>query len=128
MILLLSGLVSQILYRDYLNFFNHSLVNLPVLLFFIGAATAVLAMLGLVGVCLNSLVLLTTYISIMILLLTLEVVVGLFYYHYLDTVSLLLHQQLLEGLKIFNKPEFRGVTESWNVAQHEVCSYLDYPQ
>ena len=57
-----------------------------------------------------------------------EVVLGLFYYHYLDTVSLLLHQQLLEGLKIFNKPEFRGVTESWNVAQHEVCSYLDYPQ
>ena len=119
MIVLLSGLVSQLLYKDYLNFFNHSLINIPVLLFFIGVTTAILAMLGLVGVCLNNPVLLTTYISVTVFILTVEVVACLCFYHYQDTVSLFFHHQLLNGLSIFNNPEYHGVTETWNVAQHE---------
>lgn len=119
MIVLLSGLVSQLLYKDYLNFFNHSLINIPILLFFIGVTTAILAMLGLVGVCLNNPVLLTTSISVMVFILTVEVVTCLCFYHYQDTVSLFLHHQLLNGLGIFNNPDYRGVTETWNVAQHE---------
>ena len=41
------------MFRDYLNFFNHSVINLPVILFFLGSTTAIVAMLGLVGVCLE---------------------------------------------------------------------------
>ena len=119
MILLLGGLVSQLLYKDYLNFFNHSLINIPVLLFFAGLTTSILAMLGLVGVCLNHRVLLTANISVMVFTLSLEVVGCLSFYHYQDTVSLFLHHQLLSGLGIFNNPDYRGVTETWNVAQHE---------
>ena len=119
MILLLGGLVSHLLYRDYLNFFNHSLINIPVLLFFTGVLTAILSMLGLVGVCLTSRVLLTTFISLMVFTLAVEVVACLVFYHYQSTVSLFVHHQLLAGLEIFNNPEYRGVTETWNVAQHE---------
>ena len=124
MILLLSGLVSQVLYKDYLNFFNHSLINIPVLLFFTGVTTALLAMLGLVGACLNNRVLLTTSISVMVFTLTLEMVGSLGFYHYQDTVSLFVHYQLLSGLGIFNNPDYRGVTETWNVAQHEAGSVM----
>ena len=124
MILLLSGLVSQVLYKDYLNFFNHSLINIPVLLFFTGVITALLAMLGLVGACLNNRVLLTTSISVMVFTLTLEMVGSLGFYHYQDTVSLFVHYQLLSGLGIFNNPDYRGVTETWNVAQHEAGSVM----
>merc|ERR1712079_209565 len=110
MMMLVSGLVSHLLYRDYLNFFNHSTVNIPVLLFFLGAITCTLAMLGLGGVCLNSLPLLTASISLILLLVTVEVVAGLLSYYYLDTLAVFLHHQLLEGLKVFNHPEYRGVT------------------
>ena len=87
--------------------------------------TCTLAMLGLGGVCLNSLPLLTASISLILLLVTVEVVAGLSSYYYLDTLAVFLHHQLLEGLKVFNHQEFRGVTETWNVAQHEVSGHRD---
>ena len=120
MILLLCGLVAQLLFRDYLNFFNHRLINIPVLLFFLGATIAMISMVGLLGVWLNKVLLLTCYISLLVVSLTVEVVMVLLYYHYQDTVSLFLQHHLLQGLTSFTDPQFRGVTETWNVAQHEV--------
>ena len=48
-LLLLSGTVYQALYRNYLNIFNDSLLNLPILVFLIGMMTCCVSLLGLLG-------------------------------------------------------------------------------
>ena len=86
MMMLLSGMMAHSLYKDYLNFLNHQLLNLPVLVFLTGVVMTGVACQGLLGSCLSSRRLLYSYSASLVLLVLLEMGAGLLYYYHIDQV------------------------------------------
>ena len=88
--MLLSGMIAHSLYKDYLNFLNNHLLNLPVLVFLAGLVMSGVALQGLVGSCLSSRKLLYSYSGSLVMLVLLEMGAGLLYYYHIDQVPLFL--------------------------------------
>ena len=136
-VVLVLGLGWQALHRDYLNMLLDPLLNLPVLLAILGTALATLSLLGLLGAAWRNTNIMYSYLGVGVLILTLEVVFGLVFYRYMDQVLpcpgprvlvtmagvqvfAYVEAKLVAGMAVFSHPGYRGVTETWNVMQHEV--------
>ena len=140
--LLLCGMICQVMYKNYLNILNDEVLNLPVLMLLLGVIISMVSVLGLLGAVHNNITIITIYIFTVVITLTIQLVLGMSFYYHMDYVSLFhltvvlsffnskqvvdyVQRKLISGLMTFTYPGFQGVTETWNVVQHEVHNYYD---
>ena len=87
MTLLLCGMISQAIYKNYLNFLNDDVLNLPVLMFLLGVIISMVSVLGLFGAVHNSITIISIYIFTFVITITIQLVLGLSYYYHMDLVK-----------------------------------------
>jgi len=127
LLLLASGAVLQAVYKNYLSYLGEGL-SIPLLLLFTGILISVLAWLGCWGSIREEATLTCLYTGLLTLIFSMEVVVGLVAYHAKYKLGGWLEERLVMGMQNFQKPGYGGVTETWNVIQHELgcCGVGDY--
>ena len=69
-----------------------------------------------------------TYAVMMTLILLSMIGVAITIYIYKDDVSKVITDGMKKGQQNYGKDDFKGVTEAWNIVQHELkcCGVVDY--
>ena len=116
----ISGLVLQGTNSHHLDFFGNNFLNLPVILTCFGCFLFFVTSLGCVGALTSNRELVLLYTSLLTTVLVIEAVTVWSVWLLRAEVFIFLRTQVETGMRNFNMPGYRGVTETWNVMQHEV--------
>ena len=116
----ISGLVLQATNSHHLDFFGNKFLNLPVILTSFGCILFFITSLGCVGVITSNRELLLLYTTLLTTMLMVEAVSVWTVWLLRGQVYTFVQEQVEMGMRNFNLPGYKGVTETWNVMQHEV--------
>ena len=117
------GIFLQASNHHYFDFFNNSLLNIPVISTSLGCSIFFISSLGYLGVMMSNNNLLLLYAILMTSSLILEVasisIISKSFTRIVKMFTVLLE----DGMNNYAKPDYRGVTNTWDVFQHEVYMY-----
>ena len=117
---IISGLVLQATNSRHLDFFGNKFLNLPVILTSFGCVLFFITSLGCVGAITSNRDLVLLYTALLTTILLVEAVAVWTAWLLRDEVFSFIKAQVEMGMRNFNLPGYKGVTETWNVMQHEV--------
>ena len=117
---IISGLVLQATNSHHLDFFGNKFLNLPVILTCFGCILFFITSLGCVGLITSNRELLLLYTTLLTTMLMVEAVSVWTIWLLKGQVYTFMQEQVEMGMRNFNLPGYKGVTETWNVMQHEV--------
>lgn len=128
LILIVTGSVIQGVYSQYLDFLGSKVLNAPVLLIAVGCLIFVITFFGCCGAIKESHCMTLTFAVLLAVIFLIEVGAGIGAYSARKDVRGTLERHMERGLQNYGRKEYRGVTETWNVVQHELkcCGAQEY--
>lgn len=128
LILIITGLVIQSIYSQYLDFLGSQFFNAPVLLIVVGFVIFFVTFFGCCGAIKENHCMTATFAVLMALIFLVELGAGIGAYIMKDDVGNILNTNMEKGLQNYGKEGYRGVTETWNIVQHELkcCGAEEY--
>lgn len=126
--LIVTGGVIQGVYSQYLDFLGDKFFNAPVLLVVVGCIIFFVTFFGCCGAVKENHCMTVTFSVLLALIFLLELGAGIGAYMMRQEVRGIIETNMEKGLLNFNKEGYRGVTETWNVVQHEMncCGAQEY--
>lgn len=130
-IIIIAGIVIQVAYRQYLDFLDHSIFSIPVLLISLGFLITSISFCGCCGAVNEHHGLTSSYSWVLGFLFILELATGVVIFNYHHQVGMFIEASMESGMKNFDRQGYKGVTETWNVLQHDLSccgtqSYQDW--
>jgi len=130
LVLVVAGVVIQSAYSQYLDFLGHHF-STPVFLIILGIIIFSVSFFGCCGAINESHCMTLTFAWLLGIIFLLEVVVGVTAYNLRSQLGGLVEENMEAGMGNFMRAGYKGVTETWNVLQHEfsccgVVSYQDW--
>jgi len=130
LVLVVAGVVIQSAYSQYLDFLGHNF-STPVFLIILGVIIFSVSFFGCCGAINESHCMTLTFAWLLGIIFLLEVVVGVTAYNLRSQLGGLVEENMEAGMGNFMRSGYKGVTETWNVLQHEfsccgVVSYQDW--
>jgi len=131
LLLLVMGLVVQSAHSQYLDFLSHRLLSPPVLLTVLGGVIFGISFFGCCGAIRESHALTRTFSVLLAVVFFVEMIAVLAAYHMREQMVHSVERRMEAGMRNFFRQGYRGVSETWNVVQHELecCgtqSYTDW--
>ena len=122
------GAYIQVQMKQYLDFLGDTYLNTSVILIIIGGVMLLISFFGCCGACTENPCMVYTYAAMMTLILLSMIGVAITIYIYKDDVNAVITDGMKKGQQNYGKPEFKGVTEAWNIVQHELkcCGVVNY--
>lgn len=122
------GAYIQVQMKQYLDFLGDTYLNTSVILIIIGGVMLLISFFGCCGACTENPCMVYTYAAMMTLILLSMIGVAITIYIYKDDVNAVITDGMKKGQENYDKPEFKGVTEAWNIVQHELkcCGVVNY--
>jgi len=105
--------------KSYLDFLDDNYTNASLVLIIIGAIIMIVAFFGCCGACTESPCMMYTYGTLMALILISLIGVAITIVVFKDDVKTLVEEKMKEGMQKYDASESGGVTETWNIIQHE---------
>jgi CD63 antigen len=126
--LVITGGVIQGVYRQYLDFLGSQFFSAPVLLVVVGCIIFFVTFFGCCGAIKENHCMTVTFSVFLSLIFLLELGAGIGAYMMRGDVRGVVETNMEKGLLNYGKQGFRGVTETWNVVQHEMkcCGAQEY--
>lgn len=130
-IIIIAGIVIQVAWRQYLDFYDHSIFSIPVFLFSLGLIITIISFCGCCGSINEHHGLTTSYSWVLGSLFVIELLLGITIFNLHNQVGMFFESSMEAAMKNFHRQGYKGVTETWNVLQHELSccgaeSYLDW--
>lgn len=131
LVLVLAGVVIQLAYRQYLDFLDHGLLSIPAFLLLTGLLIFLISVCGCCGSLGEHHCLTSTYSWVLGTLFLLQLLIGLIIFNMQSQVGRVMEESLEAGMRNFMRAGYKGVTETWNILQHELSccgtkSYQDW--
>lgn len=125
------GAYIQVNMTKYLDFLGDTYLNTSVILIIIGVAMLIVTFFGCCGACTQNHCMLYTFGTLLALILLSLIGVAITIYVYKDDVKQVVTDGMTKGMQEFGQDQHDGVTETWNVVQHEfkccgVQTYADW--
>lgn len=122
------GAWSQIAAKDYLNFLGESYVNTPIFLMVVGGIIFIVAFVGCCGACQENKCLIYTYAFLLAVILVAQIGAGIAAYMLKGDLDTEVTKNMEFGMENYNKPDFTGVTHTWDIVQKELkCCGVEAP-
>jgi CD63 antigen len=122
--LIITGCVIQGVYSNYLDFLGDSFFNTPVLLVVVGCIIFFITFFGCCGAIKEHHGMTIAFSVLLALILVVELGAGIASYAFRDQVGSIIEHNMEKGLKNYGMEGYKGVTETWNIVQHEVVYYF----
>lgn len=126
--LIITGCVIQGVYSNYLDFLGDSFFNTPVLLVVVGCIIFFVTFFGCCGAIKENHCMTLAFSVFLALILLIELGAGIASYTFRDEVGAIIEANMEKGLQNYGKDTYKGVTETWNIVQHELkcCGAQEY--
>lgn len=126
--LIITGGVIQGVYKEYLDFLGDQFFNTPVLLIVVGCIIFFVTFFGCCGAIKENHCMTVTFTILLVFIFLLEMGAGIAAYMLRSDVRGIIEINMERGQQNFNKEGFKGVTETWNIVQHELkcCGSQEY--
>lgn len=126
--LIITGCVIQGVYSNYLDFLGDSFFNTPVLLVVVGCIIFFVTFFGCCGAIKEHHCMTLAFSVFLSLILLIELGAGIASYTFRQQVGSIIETNMEKGLQNYGKATFKGVTETWNIVQHEMkcCGAQEY--
>jgi len=126
--LIITGCVIQGVYSNYLDFLGDSFFNTPVLLVVVGCIIFFVTFFGCCGAIKEHHCMTLAFSVFLSLILIIELGAGCASYAFRQQVGKIIESNMEKGLQNYAKPSYKGVTETWNIVQHELkcCGAQEY--
>jgi CD63 antigen len=126
--LIITGCVIQGVYSNYLDFLGDSFFNTPVLLVVVGCIIFFVTFFGCCGAIKEHHCMTLAFSVFLSLILIIELGAGIASYAFRNQVGGIIESNMEKGLMNYGKDGYKGVTETWNIVQHELkcCGAQEY--
>jgi len=124
MILIITGAVVQAQYSQYMDFLGSKFFNAPTLLVVVGLMVFGIAFFGCCGAIKENYCMTMTFSVLLSLVFLLEFGAGIAAYTMKGELRSTIETNMEKGMLNFGKEHYKGVTETWNIVQHDVINYL----
>jgi len=126
--LIITGCVIQGVYSNYLDFLGDSFFNTPVLLVVVGCIIFFITFFGCCGAIKEHHCMTLAFSVFLALILVIELGAGIASYAFKDQVHAIIEKNMEKGLQNYGEEGYKGVTETWNIVQHELkcCGAQEY--
>jgi len=126
--LIVTGCVIQGVYSNYLDFLGDSFFNTPVLLVVVGCIIFSITFFGCCGAIKEHHCMTLSFSVLLALILVIELGAGIASYAFREQVGGIIESNMEKGLQNYGKDGYKGVTETWNIVQHELkcCGAQEY--
>lgn len=126
--LIITGCVIQGVYSNYLDFLGDSFFNTPVLLVVVGCIIFFVTFFGCCGAIKEHHCMTLAFSVFLSLILLIELGAGIASYAFRQQVGTIIESNMEKGLQNYGKQTYKGVTETWNIVQHELkcCGAQEY--
>jgi len=126
--LIITGCVIQGVYSNYLDFLGDSFFNTPVLLVVVGCIIFFVTFFGCCGAIKEHHCMTLSFSVFLALILVIELGAGIASYAFREQVGKIIEHNMEKGLKNYGIEGYKGVTETWNIVQHELkcCGAQEY--
>lgn len=114
------GAWSQLSAKDYLNFLGDNYVNTPIFLIIVGGVICVVALLGCCGACMEKKWLMMMYAAFLVIILIAQIGAGAAAYWLKGDLSGEVTKNMINGMENYGKPQYEGVTHTWDIVQTEL--------
>lgn len=130
-LLVVAGMVIQAAYTQYLDFLGHQVLSTPGMLVLLGMVIAGVSFCGCCGAIRESHCMALTFSCLLAVIFILQLGTGVAAYNLRTQVGDLIGENMKAGMRNFMRSGYKGVTETWNVLQHELSccgtsSYKDW--
>lgn len=120
------GAYIQIQMSTYLQFLGESYMNTSIVLIIIGCVIFVVAFFGCCGACTENSCMMTTFGTLLLLILLVEIGLAIAIYIFKGDVRDIISKEMNEGMKHFAEEGYEGVTDTWNILQNDLsCCGVD---
>lgn len=128
LVLIVTGGVIQSIYSQYLDFLGNSIFNAPILLVVMGCVIFFVTFFGCCGAIKENHCMIMTFSVLLALIFLVELGCGIAAYTMKSEVRSTIETQMEKGLLNYGRKGYTGVTETWNVVQHELkcCGAQEY--
>jgi len=122
------GTYIQLQMKQYLDFLGDTYLNTSVILIIIGGVMLLISFFGCCGACTENHCMVYTYAAMMTLILLSLIGVSITIYVFKDDVQQVINDGMRKGMDNYGKPDHKGVTDAWNIVQHELkcCGSVNY--
>lgn len=126
--LIITGGVIQGAYSNYLDFLGDQFFNTPVLLVVVGCIIFCITFFGCCGAVKENHCMTMTFSVLLALIFIIELGAGISAYMLRSQVHTIVETNMEKGLLNYGKTGAEGVTETWNIIQHELncCGAQEY--
>lgn len=127
-VIIVAGVVIQAAYRQHFDFLDHSVVSVSVFLILLGLLVTVISFCGCCGAIHEHHGLTSSYSWTLGSLFLIELGLGLVIYNLHNQVGGWLEGGMEAAMRNFSREGYRGVTDTWDVLQHELgcCGTQSY--
>merc|ERR1711934_21837 len=126
--LIVTGGVIQGVYSQYLDFLGDKFFNAPVLLVVVGCIIFFVTFFGCCGAIKEHHCMTLAFSVFLALILVIELGAGIASYAFRSQVGGIIEKNMEKGLQNYGEEGYKGVTETWNIVQHELkcCGAQEY--
>jgi len=126
--LIVAGGVIQGLYSQYLDFLGNTFLNTPILLVIVGVIIFAITFFGCCGAVKDNHCMIMTFAVLLALIFVIELGAGISSYVMRVKLHVIIETDMEKGLMNYNKEGSEGVTQTWDIAQHELkcCGAQDF--
>jgi len=126
--LIVAGGVIQGLYSQYLDFLGNTFLNTPILLVIVGVIIFAITFFGCCGAVKDNHCMIMTFAVLLALIFVIELGAGISSYVMRVKLHVIIETNMEKGLMNYNKEGSEGVTQTWDIAQHELkcCGAQDF--
>jgi len=114
------GTFAQVYAQNYINFMGKQFSYSPISIIVVGVVIFVIAFFGCCGARQKNHCMLRTYAALLILIFIVEIVAGIAAYVLKGALKDELAKNMKEGMNNFNETGFEGMTQTWDLLQHEL--------
>jgi len=126
LVLVAIGTYAQVYDKNYINFLGNQYASIPIFIIVVGVVIFVIAFYGCCGASRKSRCMLRTYAAFLIVICIVEIVAGITIYVHKGVLKDELAKNMKEGINNYNATYFEGVTQTWDLLQHELqCCGVD---
>jgi len=126
--LIITGGVIQGLYSTYLDFLGNQFLSAPMLFIIVGSVIFLVAFFGCCGAIRENGCMVLTFSVFLGLIFVCELAGGIAAYVLRGEVEGIVNENMKTSLKLFNESGHGGVTDTWNIMQHDLqcCGVGNY--
>lgn len=129
LILLITGIVIQTVYKEYLDFLQgEQFFDAPIILIVVGCSIFIVAFFGCCGAIKESYKMTLCFAFLLAVIFILEIGTGIAAYKLRSKVNNVIEKNMESGMEHFNMTDYDGVTTTWNAVQTELkcCGAQEY--